>query len=194
MNGNLGAKEKIMDVVEKLLRQKKDMSKITNREIAFIAGVNSALINYYYQSRENLIHLAVGNCMEDIAETILHESSIDQNPIIRLKSLMKAISDFAFDNFTFAEVAFNSEIKNGGINTVQMIIPLLKEILRDTKTDVELKLMAFQLIIPMQALFLNAATYSKYLFIDAQSSSARNELLDMLVDNLFDEDRLPSPF
>ncbi|MPW25447.1 TetR family transcriptional regulator [Alkalibaculum sp. M08DMB] len=186
MNENTGAKERIMDVVIKLLQEQKDISKITNRQIAQMAGVNSALINYYYQSKENLVNTAVGFCMGDIAKTILKKSASENHPVHRVKNLVKAISDFAFSNYTFAEIVFSSELKHGSINTIQMIIPLLKEIFGDKKTDIELKLMAFQLIIPMQVMFLNAKEYTTYLSHDLWDIHSRNKLLDKLVNNMFD--------
>ncbi|BCJ93999.1 hypothetical protein acsn021_15680 [Anaerocolumna cellulosilytica] len=186
MNENPGAKERIMEVVIKLLQEQKDISKITNRQIAEMAGVNSALINYYYQSKENLVNIAVGYCMEDIAKTILESSTGEKHPVCRVKNLVKAISSFAFSNYTFAEIAFSSELKHGSINTINIIIPVLKEIFGDKKTDTELKLMAFQLIIPMQVMFLNASEYANYLFYDIWNTSSRNELLDKLVNNMFD--------
>lgn len=186
MNENAGAKERIMEVAVKLLQEQKDIDKITNRQIAEMAGVNSALINYYYQSKENLVNIAVGYCMEDIAETILKKSTDEKHPVYRVKNLVKAISGFAFSNYTFAEIAFSSELKHGSINTIQIIIPLLKEIFEDKKTDTELKLMAFQLIIPMQVMFLNATEYANYLFYDIWDTNSRNELLDKLVNNIFE--------
>ena len=52
---SIDAKERIMNTMVKLLLERKDVNKITTREIAKLANVNSASINYYYQSKDNLV-------------------------------------------------------------------------------------------------------------------------------------------
>jgi len=69
-NENIESKERIMATMVKLLMEKKDVNKITTRQIAELANVNSALINYYYQSKENLVYKAVESCMENIAKKL----------------------------------------------------------------------------------------------------------------------------
>lgn len=181
---NIDAKERIMDTVVNLLLESKDINKITTRQIAELANVNSALINYYYQSKDNLVLKAVEICMENMVTKLSDKDLKNQTHVSRLKNMIKEISTFAFNNYYLSEIAISAELKNGGINTIKIILPLLKQIFKENKTEMELKLMAMQLVTPMQMIFLNAKEYTEYLSIDIFNEKFRNELLDQMIDNI----------
>ncbi|MGI6701161.1 MAG: TetR/AcrR family transcriptional regulator [Christensenellales bacterium] len=62
------AKDKIFQAAMELVTKGKTEQQITTREIASKAGVNLALVNYYYQSKENLLSQVVGTMMGEIIE------------------------------------------------------------------------------------------------------------------------------
>lgn len=183
-NENIESKERIMDTMVKLMMERKDINKITTRQIAELANVNSALINYYYQSKENLVFKAVEICMDNIAKELFVEDKQNENPISKLKKMIKTFSGFAFDNYYLSEIAIGNEIRHGSITTNTMFLPLLKEIFKESKTETELKLIALQIITPMQVLFLNANDYKGYIAKDLYNEEIRNELLDQMIDNI----------
>ena len=47
---NTEAKKRILETVVSAMQENQDIGKLTNRQIAEKAGVNSALINYYFKS------------------------------------------------------------------------------------------------------------------------------------------------
>jgi hypothetical protein len=65
-----------------------------------------------------------------------------------------------------------------------MILPVLAEVFHGEKTENELKLIALQLIVPLQVLFINARTYKSYLATDIFDEKQRNQLLDQMVENI----------
>ncbi len=185
MDENLSAKERILETVVSLLKEKKDISKITNRQIASLSGVNSALINYYFQSKENLLNTAVGICMGNVFKEIIENAEKDDvDPILRLKNMIKAIAEVGFNNYSLTEITVATEMKDGCLTTNKMILPILREIFGNSKTEFELKLIACQLLIPVQTIFLHAGTYKNYLLCDLFDDENRNELLDKMLDNL----------
>ena len=177
-----GAKERILDTMVQLLTEGKDVNRITTRRIAEMAEVNTALINYYYQSKENLITRAVEVRMESLASKMFERGNTGEAPDIRLKKMVQAISDFSFENYVVAEIAIANELKNGSIYTSQMILPLLKEIFGEKKSEADLRILAMQLMTPLQVMFLNAERYKNFLFVDLFDSKQRNILLDKMVD------------
>lgn len=178
------AKERILNIMVGLLLEGKDVNKITTREIAKLANVNSASINYYYQSKDNLVFKAVEICMENMAKKLFGADMQNEDHVSRLKNMIKEISTFAFNNYYLSEIAISTEIKNGSINTCQIILPLIEGIFKESKTQSELKLMALQIITPMQVMFLNANDYKEYLSVDIFDEKLRNSLLDKMVDNI----------
>lgn len=181
---NIDAKERIMNTMVELLLERKDVNKITTREVAKLANVNSASINYYYKSKDNLVFKAVEICIENIAKKLFFKDIQDENPVSRLKNMIKEISTFTFNNYYLSKIAISTEIKKGSINTSRIILPLLKEIFKEKKTEGELKVIALQIITPVQVMFLNASDYKEYLSVDIFNEQLRNELIDKMIDNI----------
>ncbi len=181
------AKEKILNTVVALLLEHKDASKITNRQIAELAGVNSALINYYYQSKENLMDIAVNICLNSIAGRMFETADASVPPKERLRGMIKMISTFMFENYELSSIAVFSELKSGSFSTSRILLPILKEFFGENKSEAALKLMALQIVSPMQVIFLNAKAYAEYLYEDVFDEATRNRLLDRIIDNVFHE-------
>lgn len=181
------AKEKILNAVVTLLLEHKDAAKITNRQIAALAGVNSALINYYYQSKENLMDKAVEVCLNSIAGRMFENADVSVPPKERLRRMIKTISTFMFENYQLSSIAVISELKSGSFATTRILLPILKEIFGESKSEAALKLTALQIVSPMQVIFLNAKAYADYLYEDMFDEAARNRLLDRMIDNVFHE-------
>ena len=184
---SIDAKERIMNTMVKLLLERKDVNKITTREVAKLANVNSASINYYYKSKDNLVFKAVEICIENIAKKLFFkdiQGEHNENHVSRLKNMIKEISTFTFNNYYLSKIAISTEIKKGSINTSQMILPLLKEIFKEKKTERELKVIALQIITPVQVMFLNASDYKEHLSVDIFNEQLRNELIDKMIDNI----------
>ena len=50
-------KDQLMDATFSLMEEKEDPFQVTSREIASRAGVKPSMINYCFESRENLIYM-----------------------------------------------------------------------------------------------------------------------------------------
>lgn len=184
MSVKANAKERIMEAMLKMLEANEDITTLTSREIASLSGVNTAMINYYYQSKDNLLNQAVNNYMGHVFEEIIIKSRGDGDAIDRLKVMIKTIADVAIRNFSSGEIAVLFDFKKGSIDTAEMIIPLLKEHFGKRKTDDEIKVIGMQIIIPLQMMFLNEPLYRKYLTLDFQKPEERNKIIDAIIDNI----------
>lgn len=184
MNNNLNAKERIMETLLNMLRDRKEIAKLTIREIGALSEVNPAMINYYFQSKENLLNLAVNHYMSNVFEEIVRKSKEKGDAIFRLRSMIKAISDVAIQNFTYSEITILFDFKNGSIETNNMITPLLKEHFGINKSEDEIKIIGLQIIIPLQMMFLNEKYYRKYFRLDFKVQEERNQLIDCIIDNV----------
>lgn len=182
---NTEAKDKILDTVVNIMQQGQDIEKLTNRQIAEKAGVNSALINYYYKSKDNLLLEAVNVCMGNLFENIIQKTSKEIDPLVRLKSLINEILSLGYAHYPLAKITVTNELSSGGIITNKMIQPVLKEIFQQSKTEYEIKILAAQLLLPIQVVFLNATAYQKYLECDIQNVVAeQDKLIDVIFKNL----------
>lgn len=182
------AKARILNTVVGLMLEQKDPNTITNREIARLAGVNSALINYYYQSKENLLNQAVGVCMAQAPANLPEGDFKNEKPLKRLKNMLRSISRFAVEHRFLSEISISGEMKSGNENTVRTILPILKELFKG-KSEFELKLIALQIVVPMQVLLLNPAAYKKSLNEDVTDLTKGFQILDILIDNVVSSNR-----
>ena len=64
-----------------------------------------------------------------------------------------------------------------------MIIPLLREIFGDAKTELELKLIALQMICTMQISFLHEEQFRRYAGVDIGNPNVQEEIIDLIIDN-----------
>lgn len=76
------------------------------------------------------------------------------------------------------------EMTEGSMQAPLYILPLLKEIFGGQKDDMHLRIIALQLIQPIQASAINTASFHMYSGIDLTNSDQRNYYIDVLVDNL----------
>ena len=178
----LDAKERILQAAIALLLEHKSTSAVTNRQIAEKAGVNSALINYYYQSKENLINKAAAMCIEQMTGA-LFENNEGGAPEERLRNLIKTITDFLFDHYDLGALTISADLKTGSLTTVRTLLPILREHYQNSKTEDMLKLIALQIVAPLQVIFLNLHVYRDFLGVDVFEKKERDRVLDTVIDN-----------
>lgn len=191
MKTGLSAKERILETLLARLRERQDIASLSTRDIAALAGVNSALINYYYQSKDNLLRLAVSRHMGRLYDEIVNAGDGKGTAIARLKAMIKAIVDIAVCNFSASEMAILFDFRNGSIETIGLITPLLQEHFGPGKSAEQLRLIGLQIVTPLQLLFLNGQAYRQYFGVNAEHEKERHRLVDCVIDNLVSDDPKP---
>lgn len=180
----IDAKEQLLQTVIKMMEDTKDISKITNRQIAAEADVNSALINYYFQSKDNLLLEAVNTHMENLYKDIMESISSESNPVIRLKSMLMKFLELGISQYKFAKIPVSEEMKTGGITTNKMIQQTLKEIYKEEKSDFELQILASQILLPIQMIYLHIDEYKNYLNVNSTDTQILYQLINTIFTNL----------
>lgn len=183
----INAKEKIFRATLELITKGEDASRITTRQIATKAGVNSALVNYYYQSKENLLSQVVGMMMGGIISQIMYNDSSQKDAVIRLRNILVTTADAAFNNYNVCRIAISGEMKQGCKNSCEMVMPLLKEIFKGyDKSDLDI--IALQLMLPFHHIILETELYNQQLntnFFDVQKRKEKiGQIIDCVLDGL----------
>lgn len=183
---DISAKERIFKAACELIADDKKIKNITVRLIAEKAGVNLALINYYYQSKDNLLYQAVQQRMAEIIGQVFMSNNSGEDAAAKLKGLLAITADFAFKYHDVWKIAALTDIKQGCKNSCEMVMPLLKEIYRD-KNDSDLRITALQLILPFYNIVLYTEAYNDYLktnFYDPKQRALKiNRMTDSLIKN-----------
>jgi len=175
------AKEKIFQAAMELVAGGKTDQQITTREIASKAGVNLALVNYYYQSKENLLSQVVGTMMGDIIKQSNQNSRTSADAQTRLRNMLLATADAAFKYRNICIIAISQELKYGCGNSCKLVMPLLKEILTECDES-DLNIIAMQLMIPFHQIVLKPEFYSRYLDTDFFDEEKRRQKINQMVD------------
>lgn len=174
------AKEKIFQAAMELVTEGKTEQQITTREIASKAGVNFALVNYYYQSKENLLSQVVGTMMGDIIEKSNQNNHTGTDAQTRLRNMMLATADAAFKYRNICEIAISRELKSGCENSCKLVMPLLKEILIECNES-DLNIIALQLMIPFHHIVMKPEFFNRYLDTDFFDEKKRKQKINQMI-------------
>lgn len=180
------ARERILSATTALLMQEdSDPEHITIREIARQAGVGIGLINYHFQSKENLLKQAIDSLTGTIADQ--WQAMLDptlSDPVQRLKALLKANAAVGVDNIRLARLSILSELLYGDLEVPLIILPVLKEIFGRGTDDQEIRVIAFMLVTSLQVMLVRERTFRKYAGINIYDPQQREHLIDFIVDHL----------
>lgn len=90
-------KQHILDTAEALF-SKNGFDATSTREIAETAGVNVAMISYYFGSKENLLFAIIERFSQEIRTRIKHAYDSEVHPNERMKKITRAYLDFSFEH------------------------------------------------------------------------------------------------
>lgn len=178
----LDPKKRILQAAMELLNEQEPET-ITVRQIAERAQVGVGLINYHFQTKDNLLNEAVGGSMSEVAMQWL-QANEQGDPVTRLKNLLKETSSIGVRFPAQLRVSISFELQHGNFSVAQMILPILREIFGMTKTEKELRVLAFQVITPLQLASIRNDAFRAYAGIDLFNEEQRNATIDMLIDNI----------
>jgi len=168
-----------------LLNEADDIDKITVRHIAERAGVGTGLINYHFKSKDNLLSVAMGDIMaRTISKFAKNSAYSHMEPDVKLRAMMKELCDIVGNDEKTARFLLLREITEGNMQAPLFLIPLLKEIFGEQKDDMQLRIIALQIIQPIQISGLNTAAFHMYSGIELLDIEQRNRFIDTLIDNL----------
>ncbi|HYE11729.1 MAG TPA: TetR/AcrR family transcriptional regulator, partial [Patescibacteria group bacterium] len=165
-------KEKIVDATIELIGKSASIESVTIRDIAAKAGVGVGLINYHFQTKENLIN----QCVQKIIGNVISRfdvmyQGLTMEPLDKLRFLTKATCTFLAQNQGISRISILSDLfaGNASDNTAQTIeayLPVIKEIWGDKKTKEEIFLSTHILIAALQSAFLRRNVFMQSTKID----------------------------
>lgn len=177
-------KEELMAVTTELIKESNgDPKQITIREIAKRAGTGVGLINYHFQSKENLIEL----CVQKIINSVIDNSKPDLQGlslIERLKVSARIPINFIMDNPEISRISILSDLSSGQSddNTFRTLEKYLYHISRLNLNEDDYFRAAIMLH-GLQGIFLRRKLYRDK--FDFQNKQERDRLIDSLIDKLF---------
>jgi len=186
----LEARQKILNAACDLLREGIKPKSITVRRVAERANVGIGLINYHFQSRDKLLNEAVNTLMDKQAKLWLDPAFLAQaDPLDSLRRLLKETSSIGVQFPAFTQVTVKYELEQGEVNVPTLLLPLLRQIYGEQKSELEIRLIAFALVTALQAAMLRLAAFRRYSGIDVLNDQQRDQCIDLLIANLVQIER-----
>jgi len=183
-------KEKIVDSTIELLGECETVEKVTVRDIALRADVGVGLINYHFQTKENLINLCVQKIVGDVIMRFDQLSqSLTMEPLEKLRSLAKRNCSFLVKNMRISRVSILSDIENGNFTdntsqTIKAYLPVVRAVCSEKKSDKEIYLVTSIMISAFQSAFMRGSVFMEGLELDFYEMHQRDIIVDMIIDNV----------
>lgn len=175
----------IINSVKEMLAESGDARKITVRQIAERAGTSIGSINYHFKTKDNLLRIAIGDDMvRTIKSFAKDEVYRGMEPIVKLKKLVKELCVIGEKNEKLMSFMILQEITDGSMEAPLHLIPLLREIFGSQKEELQLRLIALQIVQPIQVSVVNNTSFHMYSGIDITNTAQRDRFIDTLIDNV----------
>jgi len=176
------AKQRLVRVTVELLHESSDPSNVTVRRIASRADVGIGLINYYFGSRDSLINEAIGMLISEKVEPFLNESLASaQTPMERLVELVVASGEVAAQYPQYAETALAYTLMHEKMDIPALILPLLRGILAENRPELEIRWMAYSLIVTTQAMFIHRRELQVFVGMNFNDRYDRREAIETII-------------
>lgn len=179
------ARNRIMKAATEILNESDSIDHITVRKIAERANVGVGLINYHFQTKDNLLGIAIGNEMAIMAESLVKAGGCTNlRPVERVKIMLKELFSYGERHKEYLKYTVTQSIINGDMGAQLTLIPVIREIFGDQKDEMQLRIIALQILLPLQVTALSPIPFRYYSGVDLFDEVQRNKFIDTLVDNL----------
>ncbi|MCL1964309.1 MAG: TetR/AcrR family transcriptional regulator [Firmicutes bacterium] len=187
MKGSGDVKEKIIEATMGLIAESAgDIADISTRTIAERTHIGTGLINYHFQTKENLIEICVERMIGKVIAAFT-PSTPEQTPTARLKSTAKQVFDFLVDNPAVSRISILSDHKNPkkSDSTMKSAMGMNKVLGKLEISEKEQFVLAFALTSAMQAMFLRKDQSGELFGYDMNVKEQRDKVLGLLIDTMF---------
>ena len=181
------SKQKIIDTTVEILSNE-PLENLTMRRIAKEAKVTLSSINYHFQSKENLIDIAIEKVFTNLVGT-WDDVYTNKNgdPITRFRNLFKLGSKFIEAYPRLAKLSLLRDFQNPSIkdNTSMLsaaYLIALKEIYGNERSEQELKIIVHTLISAAQTAILREAVLKETIGFDMKNKDDREFVSDFVFD------------
>ena len=184
-------KDQLLDATFSLMEEKDDPFQVTSREIAARAGVKPSMINYCFESRENLIYLTFQKqYLKFLEEKHVEElMKKDLPPKKFLKEIHYIIAECLVENPKFNKAITPSVLFKRELGHQSFSYPYVKKHYGKRKTEKECRLIAYELSTMMQLILYRKEDIKKGFGIDLDDKKQLRKYINMRVDLLLSEDK-----
>lgn len=188
MKNSSDIKEAIIDAATELIQQSSgNITEITTRAIAGKANVGIGLINYHFQSKDNLITICVQRIIQQVIQSFSLEGKTYSDDKERLTDCAVQVFDFLLKNPAISRISILGDLWDyrSDCNSVKTQKGFMFA-LDNKMPEADKKMLSFILTAAMQTAFLSRQITKELLGYDLDHASDRTAFITELVKTLFD--------
>jgi AcrR family transcriptional regulator len=183
-------KERIIEVTIEFLKKEKKVSDVSMRMIAKNADIAVSVINYHFQTKQNLINIAINRY---ISQVIHGSTTIDEFDNLsteeRIRVSIKNAAEFIVNNPGISRVSVLNDLENPDPkdNSSQLfgtIYHQLETYYKEELSETQLKILVQQQIATVQSIFLRSTFFKEQSGLDFYCKNDREKILDILIDQI----------
>ena len=179
---NTETKNKLLETTKELLLTEQYPEKITARKIASAAGVNLAMINYCFSSKDELLKSAVDEIINAEFESISSQDLSKFTPEQALKKVLHYISQVTLKYEKLTRLSIPYVLLNAPIEIPYSLLPYIRNVVHGKKDEQFCKVAAYQLVSMMQLVFYRSDDFCKYSGINIHDNNELDNFIDNQVD------------
>jgi AcrR family transcriptional regulator len=180
-------KDQILNTTVKLLSSSKDPESITVRDIAEAAGVQLAMVNYYFRSKDELLYQAVNTLKRKMLGDWLSVKDKEKNAYMRFREMLISLCGMSVKYSKYMKLTVEYELTKAEIVSTQKTLPLIREICGNKRSETSMRITAYEIISTLQLIFFRADDISNYLGFDVLEHDRMVEIIDTILANHFPE-------
>ena len=181
------ARESIIGAATALIADGKgDIEGITVRAIAEKAGVGVGLVNYHFQTKENLVEICVQRMVSDVISAFRPDGGQSVG-MGRLVDTAVQVFDFLFENPSVSRISILGDLSSPGENdnTAKTVMGFESAMPVSGPTDAEKRTLSFALTSAMQCAFLRRGECRALLGCDLNIKEERAVFIRRLIGALY---------
>ncbi|MFP3853192.1 MAG: TetR/AcrR family transcriptional regulator [Anaerolineales bacterium] len=173
--------ERILEAALRVM-ERVGVSRTTVRRVAEEAGVGLGLINYHFGTKDELIHQAVSRMVGDRYERIFRPYQHPEvDPETRLRRVFREVGRLIEREPDYLELFLSHELLAGEFETAQRVLPLIREIFGQERRELELRLLAYSLVVSLQIAAIRPEAFRRYTGLDLGQEGQRDLAFEMMV-------------
>lgn len=182
-------KQDIINVTIELINEKgSNIEDITIRDICNSANIGTGLINYHFQSKDNLIACCVQIMVGDVIARFeeMQQAQNEGTPVERLRIMTKLTCDYLQANENISRISMltdylNSTAIDNTSQTIEAYLPLVKAVCPIDMEHDEVVFKTNMLILSLQTFFLRRKVQVKYIGLDFHDKVQRDKIIDKII-------------
>ncbi|GIO41162.1 TetR/AcrR family transcriptional regulator [Paenibacillus apis] len=178
------AKKAIVDATIELIQESGgNIEELTVRTIAERSNVGIGLINYHFQTKENLIEVSVQQIIGEVISKFKPDMNGNLNRIEQLKNVVKSVADFLAGNPSVARISILGDFKTPKTfdNTMQTVKGFGLSLKDVNFPDKDKTLLMFMITSVLQAVFLRRELSEELFGYQFDDKVQRDRFIDVIM-------------